>query len=343
MQLKDMGFPEDLATRALVKVKNESVAAAVEAVVALQAGTAALPGLTSPKVEKKVTLTQWICERCTVVNAPGGSTCHVCFGPAPDNAFVDEAAEKAKKETEKKHQEGERAKAQKAKEEEEQQVRLEEQKRLAQVRHREQVEKEFEATKAYLHRTTVKGFLYGSIQSARDRMPLFVGAVLNDNLEGVTDVHLKGLEYRKRYLGTFIGHGAKVGTVVNRLTSEDFPDSQTCLKSLLTNNQALLESLYPALGGETESAARVNPFLRSKDLGVVRLPLKEVSAVCQLGTDVSANKALSILVIGQKQDSTSTLTPAAYLLTLQHATTSAMRSALPVSVRELQSGVFEGM
>lgn len=34
-QLKDMGFPEDLGKRALIKVKNESVAAAVEAVVAL--------------------------------------------------------------------------------------------------------------------------------------------------------------------------------------------------------------------------------------------------------------------------------------------------------------------
>jgi hypothetical protein len=35
-QLKDMGFPEDLGRLALIKVKNESVAAAVEAVVALQ-------------------------------------------------------------------------------------------------------------------------------------------------------------------------------------------------------------------------------------------------------------------------------------------------------------------
>jgi hypothetical protein len=35
-QLKDMGFPEDLGKLALIKVKNESVAAAVEAVVSLQ-------------------------------------------------------------------------------------------------------------------------------------------------------------------------------------------------------------------------------------------------------------------------------------------------------------------
>jgi uncharacterized UBP type Zn finger protein len=36
-QLKDMGFPEELGKRALIKVKNESVAAAVEAAVTLQA------------------------------------------------------------------------------------------------------------------------------------------------------------------------------------------------------------------------------------------------------------------------------------------------------------------
>lgn len=101
VQLKDMGFPEDLARKALIKVKNESVASAVEAVVALQAEDIALTALQT-KVDKKVTLVQWTCERCTVVNPPGGCTCHVCFGQAPAYAYIDEEAEKLKSDAENK-------------------------------------------------------------------------------------------------------------------------------------------------------------------------------------------------------------------------------------------------
>lgn len=105
-QLKDMGFPEDLARRALVKVKNESVAAAVETAVALQAEpgegltSSAATGQGAPKEAKKATLVQWSCEMCTIINPPGGTTCHICFSPAPAGAYVDEGAEKARQEEE---------------------------------------------------------------------------------------------------------------------------------------------------------------------------------------------------------------------------------------------------
>lgn len=75
-QLLDMGFPEVLARQALVKVKNESIAAAVEAVMSQRS---------------KGAQAQWACERCTVVNAAGGTTCHLCGGPAPATALADPA------------------------------------------------------------------------------------------------------------------------------------------------------------------------------------------------------------------------------------------------------------
>jgi len=60
-QLKDMGFPEDLGKLALVKVKNESVAAAVEAVVSLQVEQVSQQAKVAPKEEKKVAVVQWVC------------------------------------------------------------------------------------------------------------------------------------------------------------------------------------------------------------------------------------------------------------------------------------------
>jgi len=91
-----MGFPEDLGKLALVKVKNESVAAAVEAVVSLQVEQVSQQEKVAPKEEKKVAVVQWVCEMCTVINQPGGTKCHICFGQAPASAYVDEEAEKAK-------------------------------------------------------------------------------------------------------------------------------------------------------------------------------------------------------------------------------------------------------
>ena len=93
-----MGFPEGLSKQALVKVKNESIAAAVEAIVALQTEQASPGEKTTPTTGKKPTLVQWNCEACTMINQPGGTECHVCGCAAPTRAFVDEQAEKAAKE-----------------------------------------------------------------------------------------------------------------------------------------------------------------------------------------------------------------------------------------------------
>lgn len=152
-------------------------------------------------------------------------------------------------------------------------------------------------------------------------------------------MHLKGLEYRRSYLSTFIARdSAPPKAFVNRLTGEIFENRNSCIQSLLVNNQVLLESLFPALGGETESRGSENPFLKTKDLAVVRLPLKSVTAVCQLGTDVGSGKPLSILVAGLRPDGRTS----AFLLTLTHALTLSDRTSLPVSVKELPDDCFEG-
>lgn len=53
-QLKDMGFPEELARKALIKVKNESVAAAVEAAVTLQTDAIVNPHSSLSEKKKSV-------------------------------------------------------------------------------------------------------------------------------------------------------------------------------------------------------------------------------------------------------------------------------------------------
>lgn len=332
-----MGFPEDLAKKALIKVNYESVPAAVEAAVTLQAE--AIPPTTASPAQKRKTLVQWSCERCTVVNTPGGATCNLCFGPAPESAFVDEAEEKAKEAEEKRRKEEEEARAEAERRRQEELSRQAEEKKLAEERHKQIVDTEFELTKAYYGRAQVAGFLFGSVNEGRDRMPLVVGAVLNDSEQEVTDVHLKGLEYRRSYLSAFFGRdSAPVRAFVNRLTGEGFADKNSCIQSLLINNQLLLESLFPALGGETESQASENPFLKSRDLAVVRLPLKSVTAVCQLGTDVAPGKPLSVLVLGPRPDGRQS----AFLVALNPGATAGDRTSLPVSVKELPDDCFEG-
>ena len=70
------------------------------------------------------------------------------------------------------------------------------------------------------------------------------------------------------------------GLVENRLTGETFSDRASCLRSLLANNQLLLESLYPALGGNHAASNAPGGLLRSSDVGVVRLPLQQVTVAC---------------------------------------------------------------
>lgn len=128
-QLKDMGFPEPLCSKALVKVKNESIAAAVEAVVALQEEEKGKKAESTEEV-KKVTLVEWTCSACTMINKAGGTVCDMCCCKAPEQAFVDAAGEQAKREAEdsQKKEEEERLAREKKAEEEERQA--EERKRI---------------------------------------------------------------------------------------------------------------------------------------------------------------------------------------------------------------------
>jgi len=114
-----------------------------------------------------------------------------------------------------------------------------------------------------------------------------VGALLNNKEECTTDLHLRCLEYGKEYLANFINAPSRSGAVENRLTKERFASEAACLDTLLANNQLLLESLHPAIGGQPYSSRSFNQVLGSVQIGVVRLPLKEVSLVCQMGNDVS--------------------------------------------------------
>ena len=125
-----MGFPEGLSKEALIKVKNESIAAAVEAVVTLQNEHGSQPEKNAPMAGKKPTVSQWNCEACTVINQPGGTECQVCGREAPAKAYVDEEAEKARKEAEEKERQEEEERLARERELEEEKKRQEELKRL---------------------------------------------------------------------------------------------------------------------------------------------------------------------------------------------------------------------
>jgi hypothetical protein len=87
----------------------------------------------------------------------------------------------------------------------------------------------------------------------------------------VADLHIKCLTYRGRYLEYFKN---------NSLTyNKDEPD----LESLFANNKQLIESFYPALGDYRDPNYKQNAIMESTDVGVVRLPLKEVKGVTQVG------------------------------------------------------------
>jgi len=338
-QLKDMGFPEDLGRKALVKVKNESVAAAVEAVVALQAEQVAEQPKQEPAKEaaKKATVAQWNCDMCTIINQPGGTSCHICLSPAPASAYVDVAAEQQKREEEELRQQQEVERVAKEKELEEATKRLEEQARAEEERLKAEVHREFQKTKRILEQATVVGFLFGTIRKAQDRRPLFVGAVMNNSEECTTDLHIRCLEYRKQYLANFMSAPNHAGAVESRLTKERFASETACLDSLMTNNQLLLESLHPALGDQHDASHSLNKVLGSAEMGVVRLPLKEVAVVCQMGTDVSPGKPLQVLVIGQREDSTT----AVYMVSLEHAATATGPAEVQLGVTQLQSELFQ--
>jgi len=185
---------------------------------------------------------------CTIVNQPGGTSCHICFSQAPASAYVDEEAAKLKKAAEEKEKKAEEERVASEKQLEEERKMQEELKRLEEEKHKEKVKQEFEKTQQFLEQSKVLGYLFSSIRGGKDRRPLLVGAVMQHSEECVTDLHLKSLAYRKQYLAHFMGPPSLAGVVENRLTRERFNNEADCLQSLLLNNQSLLESFYPALG-----------------------------------------------------------------------------------------------
>jgi hypothetical protein len=232
---------------------------------------------------------------CTVINQPGASTCHICFTPAPQTAFVDVAAEKAKRDAEEKRQKEEAERIEQEKRREEERRAQEEQERLEQEKHQKRVEDEFERTQRFLGQSRVLGCFFGSVRGGKSARPLLVGAAMHNREECVLDVHVKHLSYRKQYLDNFMSLGAVPGPVENRLTKEHYATEAACLDSLLANNQMLLESLYPAVGPDWADSG-ANSVLRGTDVGVIRLPLEEVSVLCQIGEDVAAGMPLLVLV-----------------------------------------------
>lgn len=149
------------------------------------------------------------------------------------------------------------------------------------------MKQEFEKTKRFLEQSKVVGHLFCSVMSGRDSAPLVVGVLMANSEQGVADLHVKSMSYRTQYLDNFAGPSSGPGACgegfENRLTKETFDTRKECLESLFANNQQLLESLYPALGGHRDSAHSENQVMGSEDVGVVRLPLKEVTLLCQVG------------------------------------------------------------
>lgn len=337
-QLMDMGFPEELGKKALMKVKNESVTAAVDAVVSLQVEQDGQREVEPPKVEKK-TVVKWSCEMCTMLNQPGGTKCHICFSAAPATAYVDEAAERAEKEAEEKRKTEDEERVARAKAEEEERKKQEDLERLREEQSKEKIRQEFQRTQQFLERATVSGFLFSSVKKGKDRRPAVLGAVLTDREEAVSDVHLRCLEYTKEYLANFICATPGVApSALSRLTKEEFASDKECLERLLCNNQQLVESLYPALA-DAYSFSATNSVLRSVEIGVVRLPLKEVSLVCQMGSDLSPTQPLHTLIFGRKADSTAV----AFLITMKSATSAAGQTTIRPEVTELSDKLFEDL
>lgn len=79
-----MGFPLELSKKGLIKVKNESVVAAVDAVMELQEQEAKK----QPKTAGKVKVVAYACEVCTFQNPDGNALCEVCGTAAPQTSYV---------------------------------------------------------------------------------------------------------------------------------------------------------------------------------------------------------------------------------------------------------------
>jgi uncharacterized Zn finger protein (UPF0148 family) len=101
-----MGFPTKLSKQALVKVKNESAAAAVEALMDLQATEAKKKPAPAKAI---ITIGKYSCTLCTFENAAGKAVCEICGEAAPQTAYIivksEDELKKEKDEAERKEKE----------------------------------------------------------------------------------------------------------------------------------------------------------------------------------------------------------------------------------------------
>jgi uncharacterized Zn finger protein (UPF0148 family) len=127
---------------------------------------------------KKATVTDWNCTACTMINKQGGTVCDMCGCKAPDQAYVDVSAEKAKKEAEEKMKTEEEERLAKEKKAEEEKKSEEELKRIEEEKQKEKVRQESEKTKQFLEQSKVFGHLFCSVNCGKDKAPLVVGVLM---------------------------------------------------------------------------------------------------------------------------------------------------------------------
>lgn len=82
-----MGFPQELCKKALVKVLNTSVQAAVDALMELQEKEGKSKP-TSSDTGATVQVVSYECSMCTFLNPDGKAVCEVCGTAAPQTAYV---------------------------------------------------------------------------------------------------------------------------------------------------------------------------------------------------------------------------------------------------------------
>ncbi len=78
-----MGFPIELCKKALIKVLNASVHAAVDAVMELQEKEGKSKPASSDPVGGALKVVSYECTMCTFVNDDGKAVCEVCGTAAP--------------------------------------------------------------------------------------------------------------------------------------------------------------------------------------------------------------------------------------------------------------------
>lgn len=82
-----MGFSLELCKKGLIKVKNESVAAALDAIVELQQ-VDLKSNLTSSHTGSNLQVVSYECTSCTYLNPDGKAVCDVCGTAAPQTAYI---------------------------------------------------------------------------------------------------------------------------------------------------------------------------------------------------------------------------------------------------------------